>query len=150
MIWLENYSFFTINLRVSGGKKEEKRLLFMQSLSVNKASSLKPTVSTLVFPHRSLLSPLWRLKLKSLGPQSAEGSLGYQLSSIVWERHYSRAWYISKAQYCLRSWLPFSKHLSSEIWVDTSKSSVANWHIFSFNWGCFLIVNDAYTNYSSW
>lgn len=98
-------------------------------------AALNPTVSTPVFPHRSPLSLHWWLKPKSLSPQSAEGSLGYQLSSIARERHQSRAWYISKAQYCLSSWLQFSKHLVSEIWADTSKSGVANWHMctFSFN-----------------
>lgn len=98
-------------------------------------AALNPTVSSLVFPHRSRLSPHWWLKPKRFGPLSAEGSLGYQLSSIAQERHYSRAWYISEAQYCLGSWLQFSKHLVSEIWADTSKSGVVTWHmcVFSFN-----------------
>lgn len=75
-------------------------------------AAINPTVSTLVFPYWSLLSSHRWLKPKSLSPQSAKGSLGYQLSSIAWERHCSRAWYISKGQYSLRGWLQFSKHLA--------------------------------------
>lgn len=74
-------------------------------------AALKPTVSPLVFPHLSPLSSHWCLKPNSLGSLSADGSLGYQLSSIAQERHCSRAWYISKAWRCLSGWPPFSKHL---------------------------------------
>lgn len=84
-------------------------------------------VTSCVSTHWSSLSPHRLLKPKRLNPQSAGGSVS--------ERPSSWAWCISKAHYCLGSWLQFSKHLVSEIWADTSKSGVASWHMcaFSFN-----------------
>lgn len=111
---------------------------------MNEAVSLKSHRFYCDFPTSIAFIPrIDGLNPKSLGPQSAGGSLGYQLFSPARELDSWRAWYISKVQCCLGSWLKFSKHLSLRIMGGHIKvwcCGLAHLHIFLQRDGSFSFL----------